>query len=95
MSRSTHITHVTDTTRNPPMRPPTLTCPTCPTFVLEYVRSFLSGARTRDQWDQFVCAQCDRVYEYRQRTGQLRLVLDAVDSRIARPPIADHDPTVA
>jgi hypothetical protein len=29
--------------------------------------------------DAFVCPRCDRVYEYGQQNGELRLVLDAVD----------------
>jgi hypothetical protein len=63
-----------------PVAPPLmLTCPTCLTPPLEYVLSFVSGATPREQWDEFVCPRCDRVYEYGQQNGDLRLVLDAVD----------------
>jgi len=47
---------------------------------LGYEQSFLSGARYPEQWDQYVCGRCRNVYEYRQRTGHLRLVAESVSS---------------
>jgi hypothetical protein len=79
-SKTTHITHRTQTTRTPPAAPPTLACPRCRTVTLRYAQSFLSGARYPEQWDQYVCARCRNVFEYRQRTGQLRLVADPISS---------------
>jgi hypothetical protein len=78
--KPTHITHQTQTTRTPPAAPPTLACPTCRNVTLGYAKSFLSGARHREQWDQYVCARCRNVYEYRQRTGHLRHVPESAIS---------------
>jgi hypothetical protein len=61
----------TQVTRNPPADPPRLDCPKC-SRRLTYVQSFLSGADPIEQWDQFACAGCTRVYDYRHRTGRLR-----------------------
>jgi hypothetical protein len=78
--KPTFISHQTQTTRTPPTPPPTLACPSCRTVMLGYAKSFLSGARHREQWDQYVCGRCRNVYEYRHRTGHLRQVADSVTS---------------
>ena len=78
--KETYITHRTQTTRTPPAPPPTLVCPACRNVTLGYAKSFLSGARHPEQWDQYVCGRCRKVYEYRQRTGHLRHVADSASS---------------
>jgi hypothetical protein len=78
--KPTFISHQTQTTRTPPAQPPTLACPVCRTVTLGYAKSFLSGARHREQWDQYVCGRCRNVFEYRQRTGHLRRLADSASS---------------
>ena len=78
--KETYITHQTHTTRTPPVPPPTLACPACQNVTLCYAKSFLSGARHREQWDQYVCGRCRNVYEYRQRTGHLRHIAESATS---------------
>jgi CheY-like chemotaxis protein len=62
-------------TRQPPLAPPSLRCPSCDTFLV-YDRSHVGGvsARHREQWDYFVCATCGG-FEFRQRTRKLRRIV--------------------
>jgi CheY-like chemotaxis protein len=59
-------------TRQPPLTPPALRCPSCDT-PLRYDRSHIGGvgARGREQWDEFVCPRCG-IFQYRHRTRTLR-----------------------
>jgi len=59
-------------TRQPPLAPPSLRCPSCDSFLV-YDRSHVGGvsARNQEQWDYFVCATCGS-FEFRQRTRKLR-----------------------
>jgi hypothetical protein len=41
---------------------------------MRYLQSFVSGAKGIEQWDWFLCTGCHTTYEYRQRTGKLRVV---------------------
>lgn len=69
--------HLRFDTATPPVRPPSLVCPSCDR-PLRYQRSHIGGVSTRypEQWDEFVCptsVSCG-VFEYRQRTRKLRRV---------------------
>jgi CheY-like chemotaxis protein len=59
----------------PPIAPPQLRCPSCDGW-LQYERSHIGGVNRShaEQWDYFKCAAGCGVFQYRQRTRNLRLV---------------------
>ncbi len=70
--------HMRFVTTQPPLRPPTLMCPSCDR-VLEYKESYVGGVSQRyaEQWDYYDCSECGTL-QYRQRTRKLRRVDEAV-----------------
>jgi twitching motility two-component system response regulator PilG len=60
-------------TMAPPRVPPVLHCPECDR-VMDYQKSRVGGVSQSnpEQWDQFGCAGCAAVFEYRHRTRRLR-----------------------
>jgi CheY-like chemotaxis protein len=64
-------------TAAPPYVPPVLHCRDCER-PLVYQKSRVGGvsASYPEQWDQFRCPGCARVFEYRHRTRHLRQVVD-------------------
>jgi CheY-like chemotaxis protein len=66
--------HTRFVTKQPPLTPPTLTCPSCDR-ALEYEESYVGGVSQRhaEQWDYYECCACG-TFQYRQRTRKLRRV---------------------
>ena len=64
-------------TTAPPRVPPALHCRECDRL-LDYQKSRVGGVSQRnpEQWDQFRCPGCARVFEYRHRTRGLRQEFD-------------------
>jgi CheY-like chemotaxis protein len=65
-----------ESTTTPPVTPPSLDCPSC-RRPLVYQRSHLGKAlagRSREQWDYYVCPGACGHFQYRHRTGGLRLI---------------------
>jgi CheY-like chemotaxis protein len=62
-------------TRQPPIEPPPLRCPSCDRF-LEYAFSHIGGVTAADpeQWDYFTCPDVCGKFQYRHRTRKLRPV---------------------
>ena len=65
-------------TTQPPVKPPTLMCPSCDRL-LAYHESYVGGVSQRhpEQWDYYRCSECG-TFQYRQRTRKLRRVEEAV-----------------
>ena len=67
--------HERSNTTTPPQKPPSLLCPQCG-GLLRYLNSQVADASAPhpEQWDYFECAAGCGVFQYRQRTGRMRLV---------------------
>jgi CheY-like chemotaxis protein len=66
--------HTRFVTKQPPLTPPTLMCPSCDR-ALAYEESYVGGVSQRhpEQWDYYDCSVCG-TFQYRQRTRKLRPV---------------------
>ena len=60
---------------DPPIRPPTLVCPSC-YLTLHYLQSYIGGvsARLPEQWDYYECETGCGTFQYRHRTRKLRQI---------------------
>jgi CheY-like chemotaxis protein len=72
-------------TTEPPRPPPPLSCPAC-NQSLRYIKSHIGGASEHhaEQWDYFECFACGGVFEYRQRTRNMRVCSGAQRIPVAR-----------
>jgi DNA-binding response OmpR family regulator len=72
-------------TTSPPASPPQLVCPTCDR-PLAHECSFVGGVNDKnaEQWDYFACSTCQTHWQYRQRTGKVR-VLAKAERDLMRP----------
>jgi len=63
-------------TTAPPRVPPAIRCADCD-GMLAYQKSRVGGVTQRDaeQWDEFRCVDCHKIFEYRHRTRKLRAVI--------------------
>jgi CheY-like chemotaxis protein len=73
----------------PPLRPPSLTCPSCDR-TLTYCVSQTGGVSDRhaEQWDYFACSTCGG-YQYRQRTRKLRRLDESEEQWLQRQRLRD------
>jgi CheY-like chemotaxis protein len=62
-------------TKTPPRPPPQARCPSCD-GELRYTQSQIGGVSDQhpEQWDEFTCPTCRKIFEYRQRTRRFRRV---------------------